>query len=140
MNEKPQKRLVGWKQYVGNIAARVLGRSVAGAFFMGGLACFGLSILTFILWLGKSDINAKTIDDPRYLWFGGLLGVLFLFGLWSAKVLFKRVEKIESVGLITRYNTGNLPEVETLVRGADQPDLDHQAELLRAGEESRKDV
>jgi hypothetical protein len=28
--KKPQKRLVGWKQYIGDIAARVLGRSVAG--------------------------------------------------------------------------------------------------------------
>ena len=157
-DDKPPKRLVGWKQYVRNIAARILGRFVAGALLGAGLSSFGFAIFVLALLGGNADVNAHPIPDglfPRYLIGGGLLGGLCMLGLWSAKVLLKRVEKIEPIGLITRQNTGNLPEVETLVRSSDQPDVDQQTELLRAaqygketpdeellraGEVSRKDV
>jgi hypothetical protein len=155
---KPPRRLVGWKQYIGNIAVRVLGRSVARALLAGGLLSFGFSIFVFAILSFNADLNAHPIPigfAPRYLVGGGLLGGLCMLGLWSAKVLLKRVEKIEPVGLITRHNTGNLPEVETLVRGSDIPVVVQQAELLRAagqgletppeqllraGEEKRQDV
>jgi hypothetical protein len=133
--QKHLKRLVGWKQYLGNIAARVLGRSVATALLAGGLLSFGFSIFAVVLVFGDADVNAHRFSSDlasRYVVGSALLGGLCMLGLWSAKVLLKRVEKIEPVGLITRHNTGTLPEVETLVRSSDQPPNDQQAELLRA--------
>jgi hypothetical protein len=124
--EKP-KRLVGWKQYIGNIAARVLGRFAVGTLLAGAFVCFGFNFFVFALWIGKAHHSAH----PDFLLFGGLLGGVWL-GSRSAKALLNRVEKIKPVGLITRHNTGNLPEVETLVRGSDPPATAEQAELLRA--------
>jgi hypothetical protein len=133
ISEKPQKRLVGWKQYIGNIAVRVLGRSFATALLASGILSFGFSVFLIALVFGGADINAHRIADAsRYLLVSGLLCGLFLFGWWSAKILRTRVEQIEPVGLITRHNTGSLPAVETLVRSSDLPATDGQTELLRA--------
>lgn len=132
--KKPPKRLVGWKQYVGNMVERILGRSAAGALLAAGLLSFGFFV--FFLWVCGGRSQHPIGFAQRYLFGSGILAGLcllgFPLGLWSAKVLLKRVEKIEPVGLLTRQNTGNLPEVETLVRSSDQPPNDQQAELLRA--------
>ena len=75
MSEKPRKRLVGRKQYIGNIAARVLGRSVAGVLLAAGLACFGFSIFVVALWFGHADLTFGyqhvTLDAAGWHLFGG---------------------------------------------------------------------
>jgi len=135
--KKVPRRLVGWKQYLGNIAARVLGRSVAGALLMGGLLSFGFSIFAVVLVSGDADVNGHRFSSDlasRYAVGSALLGGFCMLGLWGAKLLLKGVEKIEPVGLITRHNTGALPEFDTLVRSSDQPPAQQQAELLRAAQ------
>jgi len=44
---------------------------------------------------------------------------------------FIRARTIEPVAAIIRHNSGQLPEVETLVRASEVPPPHHQAELLR---------
>ncbi len=153
--QKPQKRLVGWRQYVGTIGAIVFGRSFAFAFRWGGLVCFGFSVFTFMLSIGNSDINAKPITGNRLypLMMGSLYLGLFLGAMGIANTLFKKVEAIEPVELLTKHNAKDLPEIETLVRGSANPPTNqtellrpagHGAEtppeqLLRAAQENRQD-
>ena len=54
--QEPSKRLVGRKQYVVNIAARILGRSAVAALLVGGLLSFGVSIFVLALWRGNAVI------------------------------------------------------------------------------------
>jgi len=134
--QEPQKRLVGWKQYLRTAGAIVFGKSFALAFRWAGLACFGFSVFTFVLWGGNSDINGGPIHNQLLpLMIGSLSLGLFLGGMGIARTLFKRVEKIEPVELLTKHNAKHLPEVETLVRGSESPALAPQNELLRATEQ-----
>lgn len=97
-------------------------------------------VFLLALCFGQADIHARKIDhDAPYVVAACLFGCLCLGGLAIATVLHEKVEKLEPVELITRRNTGDLPAVETLVRGSEQPPAEAQSELLRAarhGEET----
>jgi len=131
--QEPQKRLVGWKQYLRTVGTIFFGKSFAMAFRWGGLICFGFAVFTFALLGGGSDINGGPIHNHLLpLLIGSLSLGLFLGGMGVAQTLFKKVEKIEPVELLTKQNAKHLPEVETLVRGSESPAIEPQNELLRA--------
>jgi hypothetical protein len=126
MSEKPQKRLVGWEQYIGKIAKK--GITYAVGTLCGGV---GLAFLLLAYW-GVDYLWRPGGDNLVLLMVGGSFAILGLEAIWGGKTMFSKANKIEAVAPITRYNTGQLPEVETLVRGSDRPPTDHQAELVRA--------
>ena len=66
------------------------------------------------------------------LGWGGFIAAIGIAVLRLGADLFDKADNIEPVELITKHNTGHLPEIETLVRSSDRPTTDQQAELLRA--------
>lgn len=131
--EKPQKRLVGWKQYLMTLMEK--GGLYSSAVVVGcsGLVCL-LGALTIPILGPDSHSSRFHPDEPTLislLFLSGLSGALSCGALWATTALFKKAKRIEPVTPITRHNTGYLAEAETLVRAADTPPTDRQ-ELLRA--------
>jgi len=126
------KRLVLKQLYIKTLLAK------GGLYSASFLLCVGalvflvtalLLILTAVLFGGDgSDAVART---GVFLYAGGF-GALCLASIWLAVKMFNKAEKIEEVALISRHNIGDLPEVETLVRGSAPSATAQQNELLRA--------
>jgi hypothetical protein len=138
MSEKLKKRLVGKEEYVMKLLDK--GSSHALAIIIVGSGCaFLFGILQVIRSVANLAAEVRMqpsipsgIDTTLVISACSLLSVLCVGAIWYGVRLFKSAEKKESVALITRHNTGSLPEVETLVRGSDLPPSQQQAELLRA--------
>jgi len=131
MIEEPPKRLVGWKQYLRTHGAALTANVSGTVLVMCGMGIFLLSVLILF-----ASIWA--------LWFsvlGGLMGLVSsvcvgaagCFSIHVGAGILRKVDNMEPVSLLTKHNAKYLPEVETLVRGSDQPPHDPQKELLRAG-------
>jgi hypothetical protein len=133
MSEKPEKRLVGRKQYLEARAKKGANYSLAVVFGCGGL--WGLILGTTLFFAGFYRLvnPREPADEPWFLFLSiSVLTIGFgIAAMWGAKSLYDHGKKIKSVTLITRHNTGDLPEVETLVRASDLPPSHQQAELLR---------
>ena len=134
MKEKPPKRLrlVSKGQYVSALLDK--GASHTLAFILCGSGCGFLIVLLRIIWLAealRSDATLPVDTTSTIAWFG-LLSVLSVGIIWYGIKIFKAAERIEPVAPITRHNTGDLPEVETLVRASNVPPSHPQEELLRA--------
>ncbi|MCW3098548.1 MAG: hypothetical protein JWL77_4166 [Chthonomonadaceae bacterium] len=124
--EKPKKRLVGWTRYVMTLLDKGLGYSAATITVCGGLVFLLLSCTCFWLAAHKEAAGISLFGA------GAVFVILGMAGLSCGKSMLENANKVEPVELITRHNTGHLPEVETLVRGSDRPETAEQAELLRA--------
>ena len=128
--EKPKKRLVRWDVYLWSVCKRTILRVSAS-----GLGIFGVGILLMTIvgvvrfGVFQQDLKQSLVSFciAIGMYCGAGIGLL----RW-AKSLSRKAQKIEPVAPITRHNTGNLPEVETLVRASDLPPSHQQAELLRA--------
>jgi len=118
--EEPQKRVVRWKEYAESKGTQGIAGAVAYVFLLGGMLLLIAGIPLALLggWIG--------------LFVGAILSLLGLMGIFMSKTLFDQIEKMEPVALLTKENAKHLPEIETLVRAADLPPSDQQAELLRA--------
>ena len=132
MSEKPQKRLVSKREYLKTLLGK-------GGFYSSAMACAVgggvlLIVSLFFLWLGLPPWdNLPDVGDRIWMFLCGvLLGVPFVTAVWFGVSLFKAGARMEPVAPITRHNTGQLPEIETLVRASDLPPSHQQAELLRA--------
>jgi hypothetical protein len=125
---KPQKRLVGWKQYVRTTWAKGVSYSGATAVTLCGV---GFLVLGAILL--RDGFGYANSADKASIVMGGIgccIGAALT--IWYATTLFKDAHQIESVELITRRNVKELPADETLLRGSDRPRTDSYDELLRA--------
>jgi len=132
--EKPQKRLVGWKRYLMTLADRCLSYTAATFTACSGLA-FLLGSLT-LLWRSAHRAGGISQFVPGLFIGGAVLFAVGMGALSCAKSMLDNADKIERVELLTRHNTGHLPEAETLVRASDRFDTDQQSELLRAAGQS----
>jgi hypothetical protein len=139
--EKPKKRLVSNCEYVMKLLDK--GSSHAFAIMVVGGGCailFGsLQVIGSAARLAAEVRMTPSIPAGiNTTWMiaeFSLLSILCMGAIWYGVKMFKAAEKKESVALITRHNTGFLPEVETLMRSSDVPATDTQAELLRALEQ-----
>ncbi len=129
--EQPGKRLVGWKQYLHTKLAKGWGYSSA-------VVATGLSAALFVvgcLTIWESLRAQNPVYDPfvraGILVAGVGFGVGAIGALWYAGSLCVSAYRIDPVTLITRHNTGDLPEVESLVRSSAPPAIDSKSELLR---------
>jgi hypothetical protein len=128
MSEKPRKRLVSWQQCLGI-------KGVKGAGYSFSIVCIlgGLLFLFFGLMFAASGLSERHIEGPlEWILPGGFMSGLGIATIRGGKMLFKYTKEIPPVQLITHHNTGQLPEVETLVRASDLPTSHQQANLLRA--------
>jgi hypothetical protein len=131
MSEKPQKRLVGWSQYLQMIGEK-------GIYYFLGAFCggCGLCFLVCFVLLVYAFFSVAHLGGLAYLLLcivGGGFAGLGVGALYCGKTLFSGGKSMEPVTPITRHNTGDLPEVETLVRAFDSTTIDPRRELLRAG-------
>jgi hypothetical protein len=123
-----RKRLVGKKKYIRTAGRRIFLKLSAYTVSCIGVVCLLMSAC--LLWDDALNIPLPPALTDR-AWFipFGLFGAI---SLWFTRVLFKRVQEIRPVALITKHTAKRLPYVETLVRGSDAPPSQQQAELLRA--------
>jgi len=125
MSKKPGKRLVSKKQYVLAVGTKTL-LSVSGfGLCVGGLV--GLASCLVLCMLVGSDSH-HVAGAWSVL---GTLSAMWVVLLAAGRILLKKGKKLDTGILLTRANTGDLPEVETLVRASDRPPSHQQAELLR---------
>ena len=149
MSEKPQKRLVSKGQYLQIMAKKIALYSLAAV-----LAFYGALIsLTNIYATVHDAFYTCCQDEPesaiplgaftpsQHVYFLGLGVFLFLLStalFWFGHSLFTKARKIEPVALIRQHNTGHLPEVETLVRGSEEPPVAQSDILLRAATSAKE--
>ena len=138
--EEPKKRLVSKEQYVGTIGAKGGLYSLACIF-----VCIGLALLLAAAegaWMALRNAGCTLCGDfqrpmdwsERLATFvlAAFCGGLSVGAVCWAKSMVGDAQEMGQVTPITRHNTGDLPEVETFVRGSDRPAAAEQAELLRA--------
>ena len=132
--EKPKKRLVSKREYLKTLLGKGGFYSYAMACAVGGGVLLIVSL--FLLWLGLPPWdNLPDVGDRIWMFLCGvILGVPFVAAVWFGVSFFKAGRRMEPVAPITRHNTGQLPEVETLARASDAPPSNQQAELLRAAQ------
>ncbi len=123
-----RKRLVGKKKYIRTAGQRIFLKLSAYTVSCIGVVCLVMSAC--LLWDDALNIPLPPALTDR-AWFIPF-GIFGATSLCFTRVLFKRVEQIRPVALITKHTAKRLPEVETLVRGSDLPSSSSQAELLRA--------
>lgn len=147
MSERPQARLVSRKRYV-----RVMGKRVS-------LITLGTTSTIVGAWLllcAFIEIFDLSGDRPASLTVRDLLiGAALSACAVVVGIMMVKGTMTEAVGLITSQNAHLLPPKDSLVRASDLPPSQQQDELLRvaqygketppeqllrAGEESRKDV
>jgi hypothetical protein len=128
MNEKPGKRLVTWNYYFGMLSKKVIACALIG--FFGFIAFVAFRLAGTLLWGAFEPEWRSTLG----LWvvLAGLLCAVGSVTLWGGFRMLTNVKNAEKIAPITRHNTGDLPEVETLVRSSDLRPSHQQAELLRA--------
>lgn len=140
MSAKSQKRLVGWKQYLMTLQDKGL-HYIAGIFcaICGALSLIFSAELFFAFLAARTNIPAAQSDaDFWILVMSGGAVACGLGAFWGVNSMFRNAKEIAPVALITRHNTGSLPEVETLVRSSDLPPSQQQAKLLRAAGPGRE--
>ena len=128
MSEKPPKRLVGKLEYMGILCAKGTNTAVSGAFMIAG-AVLALGALVAFLFVGDYGIWS--------LLTGGVLGLLGYACVRISEDINQDSRQMERVALLTKHNTGELPEVESLVRASDVPASQQQTELLRAAQHGK---
>ncbi|MCW3097329.1 MAG: hypothetical protein JWL77_2947 [Chthonomonadaceae bacterium] len=146
MSEKPQKRLVGWKEYLGTTGKKGASYSLAYALLGSGLTLLFLSALLFLTslsyWLFTDTWFVYKGEGQRWsmalVSLGGVAAAVGSVTVWGAYTLSVKARKIARVELITRHNTGNLPATETLVRPSDLPPSHQPSVLLRAAPPGRE--
>jgi hypothetical protein len=141
MSEKRETRIVPWTSYL-----RIAGKGIALKFScatlvgIAGVSSLLSCLLLFIClsaWISWRDKpwDEDMIDLVRGAgWFGTVFGIGGLTSLFGAVKTWQGAKKVEPVALLTKHNTGQLPEVKTLIRASDVPPLHQQAELLRAAQ------
>jgi len=137
MSEKPKKRLVSKGRYVQTIMGK-------GGLYSVGISLYAstpvlLCISLFCLVVGYvTGSDPDGFDRTTMFILCGCFLALAVGTLWCGTKVFDKAAKIEEVTPLTKNNTGDLPETETLVRASDLPPSDQQAELLRAALPSSK--
>jgi hypothetical protein len=130
MSEKPQKRLVGWKQYLSILGKKGLTYGWATMCIIAGCLLL-LGVASACLWILFDGVSESSLFTLLAL-IGALVG-FSIQTLRAGKSLYVRARNMETVTLLTRHNTADLPAIETLVRASDAP-TSQQAELLRAAQ------
>ncbi|MCW3053424.1 MAG: hypothetical protein JWN14_2594 [Chthonomonadales bacterium] len=125
---KPQKRLVGWNQYVQAMWSKAVGYSGATAVTLCGAGFLILGVMLF--WNGLHQEDPTNRASIMQCGIGCCIGSALT--IWYATILFSDTRQIEPVELITRHNVQELPVDETLLRGSHRPAIDPQTDLLRA--------
>jgi len=130
-NEKPRARLVNKHQYLENRLEKGSLFTFASAFAGGSGICLLISL--FLLYMGLPPWRNDPGNMGIELFFAVCFFGVLCFGTgWIASKLFKAAAAVEKVAPLTRYNTGELPAAETLVRPSERPITLCQTELLRA--------
>jgi len=125
MSKKLENRLVGKTEYLEIQFVKGASVAIGTANMIGGILLV-IGALTALFFIG---------DYGMWSLFGGVsLGVLGGVRIRVGIEILKDTGKMKPVALLTKHNTGDLPEVETLVRASDLPPLHQQAELLRAAQ------
>jgi hypothetical protein len=133
--EKPKKRLVPFKAYLRNRAAKVWWRASGLVLIVSGIVVGGIFILGQI-WFALRAILKGTPNGFSILIAGLLLAFLFYMlaallydrGTWN----WKKANQIEDVELLKHDNVGQLPAEESLVRASAEPIEGQEKVLLRA--------
>ena len=125
----PQTQLVGWKQYLEVVSTKGVFYSFAACCGCAGALLILLSLVAFGLagFAWQEGENALGV-----VILGAFLAALGIAAIWSGKAVFSTAQEMDHVALITPRNARLLPVRTTLVRAADPPAPDPQAELLRA--------
>jgi predicted membrane metal-binding protein len=123
--EKPQKRLVGKGRYYTVVGIKISLSAVSVVLAIAGVAGVVFCAVTMIWSIFRPDYMFPL---PEYIPI--FCVIIFLFCCSLHVWLWQR--QIKPVAPIMRHNTGDLPEVETLVRASNLPRSHQQAELLRA--------
>lgn len=124
MSEKAGKWLVSKGRYCMGIGIKISLSAISVASAVGALAGVLFCVITMMWSIFRSDYMFPL---PEYIPI--FCGIIFLLCFSIQAWLWQR--RIKPVISRTSYNTGDLPEVETLVRASDLPPSDQQAELLR---------
>jgi hypothetical protein len=127
MNEKPQKRLVSKRIYVGLMVGRTTLILVSVLFAIVGFAAVVLSY-----WINSTGWHYWI--PSTWLHTEGVCAMTAPVMIFIAFRLYKRERKIERVELITTQNAHLLPPKESLVRASNMPPSQQQAELLRTAQ------
>ncbi len=123
--EKPQKRLMGKGRYYTVVGIKVSLSAVSVVFAIAAVAGVLFCAVTMAWSIFRPDYMFPL---PEYIPL--FCVIIFLFCCSLQVWLWQR--QIKPVAAITRHNTGDLPDVETLVRASNLPPSHQQAELLRA--------
>ena len=125
--EKPNTMLAKWEQYLEILLVKGLFYCICISLGTLGLACLIGSAMA-LRYYRQFDFIPFTIVGLFIF-----VGVSLLRG---GTRMFKGLQKaLPPVKLITRHNTGCLPEVQSLVRASDRPAVNPPTELLRAAGE-----
>lgn len=99
----------------------------------------GLAALFLVLWLVPWVLNPMEGDSIWELLIPLLILACLASGLWCIVFASVRgIQKMEPVVPLTRHNTGDLPEEETLVRASEEPPANQSNVLLRAAQGSQE--
>lgn len=130
--DKPKKRLVGNYQFIETLLKKCGLYSLGLTFWGMGVLCVLVTAILYV-WAVDALFDRQAWGDAIGLLVGSIAFSMFSFGtLRDGANRLKSAVHMEPVTLITRHNTGQLPEVETLVRSSDRPSSAEQAELVRA--------
>jgi hypothetical protein len=114
MSEKPQQRLVGKWDYVQTTGKKI-----------------GLYSMAVFL------VCAGVMEALEMNWHNGVMSIIFgvaviILAVWCCKHFVVTAKKIEPIRLHTKRATDLLAPEESLIRASDRPPSQQQAELLRA--------
>jgi len=134
--KKPERRLVGWMEYVKTVATRGATYSFAGF-----CVCVGSFVLLGgVVWLLSTICevinNYSEAGVPGDAFLQGTIGasvcVFGVIGVMMGIAFYQDTKQKAPVALLTKSTAKHLPEVETLVRSSDQPETNLSGELVRA--------
>jgi hypothetical protein len=132
--EKPKKRLVSLSDYLDAFV-----KKATVCVLMGVCAYTAFVVFRFggmLLW--EAFQPGAGFFAPAMIALGTIVCTVGCVAIWYGYHMFRSVKYAEKVTLITRHNTGDLPEVETLVRSSELPLTDQKAELLRAAKAGKE--
>ena len=136
--ERPQSRRVVTKgRYITFLGKKVAYFSTFSLFAVMTLICGGM----FLVMLGSSI--AAGLDGDIFSTFLRVIGIVFFGGCTEftgryTMLAWKELDLIEPVVPLTRHNTGDLPEEESLVRASEAPPAYQSDVLLRAAQGSQE--
>lgn len=132
--KKPQKRLVGWLEYLEQTSEKAEMYAFASVF-----GCVGAVLLlwSFIgILAGGLNAYQGDIGYALFVWTGSaVVAGLGLGALWCAKYLFREVKQTAPVALLTKASLNRLRDDDILVRASDPPPSNQQMELLRVAQD-----